>query len=158
MTLFEWGFYKTLQLLFNYYPKYYYYSCNREQFSNAISTLRPTLVGLLFQHEHFVDSTRLTDLKRLHFDFISTTNAGTLAKSLTKLEQLSFLDTRLNDILQIVRHSKNLKTIKFLYLLGGHELDAFALNHKRRKYGNKHKVTIYVLDNSYLRANSMSRN
>lgn len=101
--------------------------------------------------------TRLTDLKELSLSFASSEHIETVAKSLTKLELLSLVSTKIKVILTFMRHSKKLKTIKFLRL-SEKVLDAFALSQERKEFENMCPVAIYMPDDIYLPTKWKSRN
>lgn len=144
-TLYEGGFYKTLNLSFDYRET----EINFENLSNATSTL-PALEMLNTPTDSLIDLSRLTTLKELE---IRTYDSGTLienvARNLNKLKRLTFFIASNYDILPFIRHSKRLKTIN-IYNLRDNVLDLFTLNEERKKLDDACPVSICVLENVYL--------
>lgn len=142
--LFERGFYKTLKLSVESTEDF-------EQSTNAIS-LVPALEMLDVSKDSFIDLSRLTGLRELHITNHSKgigRNMETLARSLVKLERLSFHSVSVDHILPFICHSKGLKSIHINFL---HEfvIDLFAFNEKRKMLDDAHQVLIYLVEDKYL--------
>lgn len=139
------GFYKTLNLSFDYGDNEH----NFEYLSNATSTL-PALEMLNTPTDSIVDLSRLTNLKQLE---IRAYDSGTLienvARNLKKLKRLTFYTASMSDILPFVRHSRRLKTIN-VYHLRDNTLDLHTLNEERKKLEDASPISICVLENVYL--------
>lgn len=144
-TIYERGFYKTLNLSFDYGDT----EINFENLSKATSTL-PALEMLNTPTDSIIDLSRLTNLKVLE---IGTYESGTLienvARNLNKLKRLTFFIASIDDILPFIRHSKRLKTIN-IYNLRENVLDLFTLNEERMKLDDACPISICVLENVYL--------
>lgn len=144
-TLHDRGFYKTLNLSFDYRET----EMSFEHLSNATSTL-PALEMLNTPTDSIIDLSRLINLKELE---IRTYESGTLiknvARNLIKLKRLTFFIASIDDILPFVCHSKRLKTIN-VYHLRDEFLDLFTLNEERKKLEDATPISICVLENVYL--------
>lgn len=154
-TFYVRGFYKTLQIQFLRNPK----NVDYEYLNNMFLSLAPALEKLLIPDDSFINFSPLINLKQLHIGakFPTFVNIESLAKSMIKLERLLFTYIKIDKILPFIRHSKNLKTIKF-HNLSEYILDTFALNQERKKFGNIRPVTIYMRNDIYLRTKWKSRN
>lgn len=126
---------------------------------NAISKW-PALERLYVHDEfpHF-DPSPLVSLKELRFSFnYPTTHFDKLAKSLVKLERVTFKRGSINHVLPFIRHCERLKTIRIQYYWPD-DLNLIALNEERKKFGeNAPPVWIYAEDKIYLREKWNSKN
>lgn len=144
-TLYERGFYKTLNLSFDYGDT----EVNFESLSNATSTL-PALEMLNTPTDSIIDLSRLINLKELEIrSYDSGTLIENIARNLKKLKRLTFYTASIDDILPFIRHSKRLKTIN-VYNLRHNVLDLFTLNEERKKLDDASPISICVLENVYL--------
>lgn len=144
-TMHQRGFYKTLNLSFDYRET----ENNFENLTKFTSTL-PALEMLSTPTDSIVDLSHLTNLKHLE---IRAYDSGVLienvAKNLNKLKKLTFYVASIGDILPFVCHSKRLKTIN-IYHLRDKILDLYALNEERKKLEDACPISICVLENVYL--------
>lgn len=153
-ALYERGFYQTLHLSFDHVL-----DIDFEHFDNAVSTL-PAIEILHINIDSIIDLSRLTNLKELRIchGHKSETDLEFVAKSLLKLEQVTFKYATIENILPFIRNSKQLKSIQILYWRSYEMLDVVALNVERMNLGNANRITIYVEEEIYLRENWKSHN
>lgn len=120
------GFYKTLQ----------FSSCFiiNDRLSNEISTFSTFDQLSISENNLYIDLNRFSNLRELFIHECSySANMETVAKNLSKLEQLTVIITRpIDSILPFVCHSKRLKTIRIGRLRDPETLDLFALNQERK--------------------------
>lgn len=152
-TLHVRGFYKALQLSMDRITDNVF-----EHSTNAIFAL-PAFEILDINTDSTFNLTRLTNLKELHVYNLISTDMDALAKSLTRIERLSFGNVSINDLLPFICKSKRLKSIHIDHLRdNGNGLDLFALNEKRETLTNARQVTICVREEDYLATKWRTRN
>lgn len=148
-TLYEHGFYKSLQLSYGY--------INEEQLGDKISKL-PRLEKLKMKNDLFFDLS-LVKLKELYItSFDSPVSEELVAKIVPKLERLQFVYVDFNTILLFIRYAKRLRTIEIDFLFGGERFDLVALNEERKLLKNASQVSIYLRDTHYLPIKWQSKN
>lgn len=146
-------FFKSLQLSFRRGI-----NIDTQTVTNAISIL-PTLESLSLNSDSFVDIKRLTNLKELHIENLcSRENMEIMAKSLPKLERLTFNCCLVDSVMAFVRHSMNLKTIRIGDLRDFRTLDLIAMNQERKKLANACRISIFVCDQVYVHEKSKRPN
>lgn len=142
-TLYERGLYKSFQASIDRVTDNVF-----EQSSDGIYTL-PAFELLDINTDTAIDLTRLTNLKELHIYNLTDADTEALAKSLIKLERLSFGSVSVDRIIPFICNSRRLKAI-YIDHLNDNEVDLFALNEKRKMLENARKVQVCVREDKYL--------
>lgn len=152
-TLYERGFYKSLQL-----SSYGFINENdEEQLSDKISEL-PRLEKLKLESDSCFDLS-LVKLKELYIrEFDLPVSEELVAKIVPKLERLQFVYVDFNTILLFIRYAKRLRTIEIHCLFGDERFDLVALNEERKLLKNASQVSIYLQDTHYLPIKWQSKN
>lgn len=157
-TLYERGFYKTLQLSLPHGIE----SSNIQHLRNTIATL-PHFDRLFVNTHSLVDLTNLTHIKSLRIQELlcgfncKITEVESLAKSLQNLEQLTFQSANISAIRPFVRYAKKLQIITIFLLLESC-LSLNALNEERKKLPDACKIVLCVPEKVFLAIKWKSRN
>lgn len=156
-TLYERGFYKTLQLSLPHGIE----TNSLVHLRNSISTL-PRFDRLFVSTHSFIDLASLTHLKSLRIQELlcgfncTITEVESLAKNLTNLEHLTFQSANISAIRPFVRFTKKLQIITIFFLLDSC-LNLNALNEERRKLPDACKIVLCVPEKVYLATKWKSR-
>lgn len=154
-ALYERGFYKTLQckLCAGHLD-------DAQQYGSIVSTFS-SLTMIRTVTELDIDLTYLTNLRELHIFEWSGSDMEAIAKSLTKLERLSFCGSEIYCILPFIRHSAKLKSIKIDYsegIVNQDDFDLFTLNEERKKLAEAQQILLCVPEPQYLITKWNARN
>lgn len=147
-TLYERGFYKTLQL-----SLYHDVEIENIQHLRATIATLPALEKLSIRRHSLIDLSRITHLKELRLEALVSdmrTDAENLAKNLSNLKRLTIYLAHIDAVTPFIRYSKKLQTITIIQILDSHlNLNLNALNEEREKLPNACKISLYVIESVY---------